>query len=107
MYSSSGHPRCAASLEKIWRNVASLAHQLHILWSETLLKTLTDGEVWITVMFYQLFGLSFWRHPFTAEHPLVSKWSKTIFLKIYLHKETNLDGQRLSKLAIHFLFWMN
>ncbi len=24
------------------------------------------GVVWITVMFYQLFGLSFWRHPFTA-----------------------------------------
>ncbi len=23
--------------------------------------------MWITVMFYQLFGLSFWRHPFTAE----------------------------------------
>ncbi len=22
------------------------------------------------VMFYQLFGLSFWRHPFTAEDPL-------------------------------------
>ncbi len=28
--------------------------------------------LWIIVMFYQLFGLSFWRHPFTAEHPLVS-----------------------------------
>ncbi len=28
------------------------------------------GVVWITVMFYQLFGLLFWRHPFTAEHPL-------------------------------------
>ncbi len=22
--------------------------------------------LWIIVMFYQLFGLSFWRHPFTA-----------------------------------------
>ncbi len=32
--------------------------------------------VWITCgllwCFYQLFGLSFWRHPFTAEHPLMS-----------------------------------
>ncbi len=32
------------------------------------------GVVWITCgllwCFYQLFGLSFWRHPFTAEHPL-------------------------------------
>ncbi len=36
--------------------------------------------VWITCgllwCFYQLFGLSFWRHPFTAEDPLVSKWWK-------------------------------
>ncbi len=37
-----------------------------------------SGVVWIIVMFYQLFGLSFWRHPFTAEHPLVSKWSGMI-----------------------------
>ncbi len=24
-------------------------------------------NLWIIVMFYQLFGLSFWRHPFTDE----------------------------------------
>ncbi len=29
------------------------------------------GVVWIIVMLYQLFDLSFWRHPFTAEDPLV------------------------------------
>ncbi len=37
------------------------------------------GVLWITCgllwCFYQLFGLSFWRHPFTAEDPLVSEWS--------------------------------
>ncbi len=37
-------------------------------------KILTYGLVWITCVllwcFYQLFGLSFWRHPFTAEHPI-------------------------------------
>ncbi len=36
-----------------------------------------SGVVWITCgllwCFYQLFELSFWRHPFTAD-PLVSKW---------------------------------
>ncbi len=37
------------------------------------------GVVWIIVMFYQLFGLSFWRHPFTAEHPLVSEISPDLF----------------------------
>ncbi len=36
--------------------------------------------VWITcgllLCFYQLFGLSFWRHPFTAEHP--GNWANWI-----------------------------
>ncbi len=38
------------------------------------------GVMWITCRllwcFYQLFGLSSWRHPFTAEDPLVSKWCR-------------------------------
>ncbi len=37
--------------------------------SFSLHKMLIDGLEWFTVMFYQLFGLSFWRHPFTAEDP--------------------------------------
>ncbi len=45
------------------------------------------GVVWITYgllwCFYQLFGLSFWRHPFTAEDPLVSKWCNATFLQIW------------------------
>ncbi len=43
------------------------------------------GVVWITCKllccFYQLFGLSFWWHPFTAEDPLVSKWCNDEFQK--------------------------
>ncbi len=39
--------------------------------------------------FYQLFGLSFWRHPFTAEDPLVSKWCTATFLQICFDEETN------------------
>ncbi len=35
--------------------------------------------------FYQLFGLSFWRHPFTAEDPLVSKTLHK-FLQIWLRR---------------------
>ncbi len=42
------------------------------------------GVVWITCgllwCFYKLFGLSFWRHPFTAEDPLVNKWWNATFL---------------------------
>ncbi len=46
-----------------------------------------SGVVWITCgllwCFYQLFGLSFWRHPFTAEHPLVRQWCEATFLQIW------------------------
>ncbi len=40
--------------------------------------------LWIILFwcFCQLFGLSFWRHPFTAEDPLVSKWCNATFLQI-------------------------
>ncbi len=45
------------------------------------------GVVWITCgllwCFYQLFGLSFWRHPFTAEHPLLRHWYRDTFLQIW------------------------
>ncbi len=44
------------------------------------------GVVWITFRllwcFYQLFGLSFWWHPFTAEDPLLSKRCNATFLQI-------------------------
>ncbi len=52
--------------------------------------------------FYQLFGLSFWRHPFTADYPWVSKWSNAKFPQICSEELTNklihiLDDLRLSK----------
>ncbi len=56
--------------------------------------------MWIIVMFYQLFGLSFWRHPFTVEDRLKSKLRNAKFLQICSYEKTNskltfiLDGQR-------------
>ncbi len=52
--------------------------------SFSLDKMLIDGWESCRLLwcFYQLFGISFWRHPFTAEHPLVSKWWKATFLQI-------------------------
>ncbi len=62
-------------------------------WKNCLLlhKTLFDrlescGLLWC---FYQLFGLSFWWHPFTAEDPLVSKWCTAKFLQICSDEKTN------------------
>ncbi len=53
--------------------------------SFSLHNMLTDGLEWCGLLwcFYQLFGLSFWRHPFTAEDPLVSKWCNATFLQIW------------------------
>ncbi len=46
----------------------------------------SSGLLWC---FYQLFGLSLWRHPFTVEDPLVSKWCNTKFLQICSSEDTN------------------
>ncbi len=70
------------------------------------------GVMWITCgllwCFYQLFGLSFWRHPFTAEDPLVSKWWNAIFQIWWRNKLIYiLDGLRVSTFSASFLFWVN
>ncbi len=62
------------------------------------LRMLTDEwSVWIIVMFYQLFGLSFRRHPFTAEDTLMSKWCNATFLQIWWRNKliSILDGLRI------------
>ncbi len=42
---------------------------------------ITNGLLWC---FYQLLGLSYWRHPFTAVDPLVSKWCNILNFTIQL-----------------------
>ncbi len=44
------------------------------------------GLLWC---FNELFGLAFWRHPFTADDLLVSKWCNAKFLQICSSEETN------------------
>ncbi len=62
--------------------------------------------VWITCVllwcFYQLFELSFWQHPFTAEDPLVSKWCKATFLQIWYHAKTNSSVSWMAWGIVHF-----
>ncbi len=61
--------------------------------------------------FYQLFGLSFWRHPFTAEDPLVSKRWNATFLQICSHEETNSSTSWMSWGWVNdqqmYFFWVN
>ncbi len=56
--------------------------------SFSLHRLLTDGLELCGLLwcFYQLFGLLFWRHPFTAEDPLVSKWCHATLLQIWWRK---------------------
>ncbi len=69
------------------------------------------GVVCIIVMFYQLFGLSFWRHPFTAEHPLLRHWCSDTFLQTWWRNKLILilDGLRMRTFsAINYsfnIFW--
>ncbi len=71
------------------------------------------GVVWITCgllwCFYQLFGLSFWRHPFTAEHPLVSKWWNATFLQTWWRNKLIyiFVGLRASTFSANVYFWVN
>ncbi len=39
-----------------------------------LLAVSLVNYLWIIEIFFQLFELSFWRHPFTTGDPLLNKW---------------------------------
>ncbi len=73
-----------------------------------LLKMLIVGLEWCGLLWclYQLFGLSFWRHPFTAEHPLLSKWCNATFLQIWWRNKFIyiLDGLRVSTFSANTFF---
>ncbi len=82
--------------------------------SFSLHNILIDVLEWCGLLwcFYQLFGLSFWRHPFTAEDPLVSKWSNATFLQICSDEETNSNAhlgwsEGESTFSAVFQLWMN
>ncbi len=69
---------------------------------------LMDWVVWVTWgllrCFYQLFGLSFWRHPFTAEHPLVNiEISSNLFG--WESNSSASDGLRVRKCSVKSHFW--
>ncbi len=64
---------------------------------------ITCGLLWC---FYQLFGLSFWRHPFTAEHPLLRHWCSDTFLHTWWRNKLIyiLDGLSVGTFLANFIF---
>ncbi len=92
----------------------TIIHKFHLLSSPDV--NWWTGVVWIIVMFYQL---SFWRHPFTAEHPLLRHWcSHTFLMKKQTHPDlrwpedehfhyVNYSFNRMSSsISSFFLVWM-
>ncbi len=72
-------------------------------------KTLIDGLVLCGLLwcFYQLFELSFWRHPFTTD-----EWASDAILNLSKYVPMNkliyiLDGPRVRKLSPNFHFQVN
>ncbi len=60
------------------------------------------GAVWMICgllwCYYQLFGLSFWRHPFTT----MSKWRDATFFQICSDEETNSFTSYMARGRVHF-----
>ncbi len=61
--------------------------------SFSLQKTFIDWLKWcgLLVNYWYFFSAvwTFWRHPFTADDPSVSKWCNATFLQIWSDEETN------------------
>ncbi len=57
------------------------------------------GLLWC---FYQLFGLSFWRHPFTAEDVLMNMRCNATFLQISSDKESNSSSSWMAWGWVYF-----
>ncbi len=71
---------------------------------------LTDGLEWCGLLwwFFQLFWLSFWRHPFTAEHPLRRDSGAMLhFSKSDEETNSSTDGLRASTFSANVYFWVN
>ncbi len=61
------------------------------------------------ISFYQLFGLSFWRHPFTTEHKLLRHWCSDTFLQIWWRNKLTLilDDLRVNTFSAVVHFWVS
>ncbi len=76
-----------------------------------LFQLLSSPDVnWWTVDYCDVFiRLSFWRHPFTAEHPLMRHCCRDTFLQIWWRNKLIyiFDSLRVSIFSAHVHFWVN
>ncbi len=93
-------------LRRIWRNVAS--HHQCLSNGCSAVNVSPPDVNWWTVDYCDVFiRLSFWRHPFTAEHPLLRHWCDATFLQIRRRNKLNyiLDDPRVNTCSVNLHFW--
>ncbi len=90
-----------SSSEQIWRNLALY----HLLTNgSSAVNGCRQNECFLQI---NSFVLSFWRHPFTAEDPLASKWCNAKFLQIWWRNKLIyiLDGLRVRTFSVNYHFF--
>ncbi len=77
-----------------WKQQFEVKMMMDLFLTDTQLFASQDVNWWCGLLwcFYQLFGLESWRHPFTAEDPLVNKWCNAIHFSksVLMKKQTHL-----------------
>ncbi len=98
-------------LVKFWSSaVGAVRLSVQIADKNRFHKTLIDGLEWCGLLwcFYQLFGLSFWRHPFTSDEPLGEQvmycnFSKFVQMKKQAHLHLGWPESEYIVSKLHFL----
>ncbi len=96
-----------------WKRLDGLVSYKHILYLFTFSQDSLIDELekcGLSQCIYQLFGVSFWWHPFTAEDPLVSKWcnGKVLQISFDVEKLTYiLDGLGVSTFSANWNYSLN
>ncbi len=83
---------------------------MQLFFNKMLIDGLDSCELLVDYcdVFISCLNSNFWRHPFTAEYPMVSKWFEEVnFSKSISNKETNSSTSWMALRWVHFLFELN
>ncbi len=82
---------------------------MQLFFNKMLIDGLDSCELLVDYcdVFISCLNSNFWRHPFTAEYPMVSKWFEEVnFSKSISNKETNSSTSWMALRWVHFfLSW--
>ncbi len=92
-----------------WCGLLRCFYQTLILTAPIHCRASIDSHSDGTHSLQSIHWLSFWRLPFTAEHPLMNKWCDATFLQIWWRNKLILifNGPPDNFVLTHVHFWMN